>query len=41
MSSVRMQAFGDGVFYMKSAKDFPVRDRHIIEIDADAQISVS
>ena len=34
-----MESFGDGVFYMRSAKDFPVRDRQIVEIDADAQIS--
>jgi predicted transcriptional regulator len=32
-------AFTNGVFENKLVKDFPVRDRQIVEIDADAQIS--
>jgi len=36
-----MESFADGAFSRRSAKDFPVRDRQIVEIDADAQISVS
>lgn len=36
-----MNDFGDGIFTYVSCKDFPIRDRQIVEIDADANISVS
>ena len=35
-----MNNFGDGVFHRRISRDFPVRDRQIVEIDADVQISV-
>jgi hypothetical protein len=33
--------FGDGLFSLRPAKDFPVRDRQIVEVDADASINAS
>jgi CBS-domain-containing membrane protein len=36
-----LQTFADGMFYNGEAINFPVRDRQIIEVDADAEISVA